>query len=245
MTLSVRAPRAKRNGGKSIYRDIIGPGFGGSTRDARWVDARERAPASAEDAPSPWLQAFNCRHGYSPGASNRGGAMPIDGLFICLARPPTPAAESGSRFFPVTRQAAQMLLRKNREFACRFSLTEVQCFLRGSPLRRRGATPIEKTRPAAKAHLRRRPCHLAGASRTRVPSAADARDARCHSSRRVGARVAVGSMAKFIPFAGSAVAATISFGAMKLVGNSHVEDCYKTALALLPANQRALANAKA
>ena len=45
--------------------------------------------------------------------------------------------------------------------------------------------------------------------------------------------------------AGSAVAATISFGAMKLVGNSHVEDCYKTALALLPADQRALANAKA
>jgi hypothetical protein len=40
------------------------------------------------------------------------------------------------------------------------------------------------------------------------------------------------------------VAATISFGAMKLVGNSHVEDCYKTALALLPADQRALANAK-
>ena len=85
--LSVRAPRASRNGGKSICRDIIGPGFGGSTRDARWVDARERAPASAEDAPSPWLQAFNCRHGYSPGASNRGGALPIDGLFICLCSP--------------------------------------------------------------------------------------------------------------------------------------------------------------
>jgi uncharacterized protein (DUF697 family) len=62
--------------------------------------------------------------------------------------------------------------------------------------------------------------------------------------RRVGARVAVGSMAKFIPFAGSAVAATISFGAMKLVGNAHVDDCYKTALALLPADQRALVNAK-
>ncbi|MEG8025550.1 hypothetical protein QP162_16270 [Sphingomonas aurantiaca] len=61
--------------------------------------------------------------------------------------------------------------------------------------------------------------------------------------RRMGARIAVGSMAKFIPFAGSAVAATISFGAMKLAGNSHVDDCYKTALALLPADQRALANA--
>jgi len=61
--------------------------------------------------------------------------------------------------------------------------------------------------------------------------------------RRVGARVAAGSLAKYVPFVGSAFAATISFGAMKLVGNSHVDDCYKTALALLPADQRALANA--
>ena len=63
--------------------------------------------------------------------------------------------------------------------------------------------------------------------------------------RRIGARVAAGSVAKFIPFAGSAVAATISFGAMKLIGNAHVEDCYKTALALLPAEERALVNAPA
>ncbi len=58
--------------------------------------------------------------------------------------------------------------------------------------------------------------------------------------RRVGVRMATASMAKFVPFAGSAVAATISFGAMKLIGNAHVEDCYKTALALLPADQKAL-----
>jgi len=32
------------------------------------------------------------------------------------------------------------------------------------------------------------------------------------------------------------VAAGISFGAMKLVGNAHSEDCYKTARALLPAS---------
>jgi uncharacterized protein (DUF697 family) len=54
--------------------------------------------------------------------------------------------------------------------------------------------------------------------------------------RRVGARVAAGSVAKFVPFIGSAVAAGISFGAMKLVGNAHIEDCYKTARALLPAS---------
>jgi uncharacterized protein (DUF697 family) len=51
--------------------------------------------------------------------------------------------------------------------------------------------------------------------------------------RRIGARLAVGSVAKFVPFAGSAVAASISFGAMKLVGNAHIEDCYKTARALI------------
>ena len=33
---------ASRNGGKSICRDIIGPGFGASGRHARWVETRER-----------------------------------------------------------------------------------------------------------------------------------------------------------------------------------------------------------
>lgn len=51
--------------------------------------------------------------------------------------------------------------------------------------------------------------------------------------RRVGVRVAAASVAKYVPFLGSAVAATISFGAMKLVGNSHIEDCYRTAKALI------------
>lgn len=51
--------------------------------------------------------------------------------------------------------------------------------------------------------------------------------------RRIGMRLAVGSVAKFVPFAGSVVAASISFGAMKLVGNAHIEDCYKTAKALI------------
>jgi uncharacterized protein (DUF697 family) len=51
--------------------------------------------------------------------------------------------------------------------------------------------------------------------------------------RRIGARLAVGSVAKFVPFAGSALAASISFGAMKLVGNAHIEDCYQTARALI------------
>jgi uncharacterized protein (DUF697 family) len=50
--------------------------------------------------------------------------------------------------------------------------------------------------------------------------------------RRMGVRVATGSVAKYVPFIGSAVAATISFGAMKLAGNAHIDDCYATAEAL-------------
>lgn len=51
--------------------------------------------------------------------------------------------------------------------------------------------------------------------------------------RRVGKRVATASVAKYVPFVGSAIAAAIGFGAMKLVGKSHIDDCYRTAKALL------------
>ena len=51
--------------------------------------------------------------------------------------------------------------------------------------------------------------------------------------RRVGKRVATASIAKYVPFVGSGIAATIGFGAMKLVGKSHIDDCYRTAKALL------------
>jgi len=50
--------------------------------------------------------------------------------------------------------------------------------------------------------------------------------------RRMGMRVATASVARYVPLIGSAVAATISFGAMKLAGNAHIEDCYATARAL-------------
>lgn len=53
--------------------------------------------------------------------------------------------------------------------------------------------------------------------------------------QRVGVRVATASVAKYIPILGSVLAAGISFGAMKMVGNSHIEDCYKTAMALIEA----------
>lgn len=51
--------------------------------------------------------------------------------------------------------------------------------------------------------------------------------------RRVGLRVAGASMAKYVPVVGSAIAASIGFGAMKLAGNAHVEDCYRTVRALI------------
>lgn len=51
--------------------------------------------------------------------------------------------------------------------------------------------------------------------------------------RRVAMRVATASVARFVPFAGQALAASLSFGAMKLVGDSHVEDCYRTARSLI------------
>lgn len=44
--------------------------------------------------------------------------------------------------------------------------------------------------------------------------------------KKVGVRVASSSVAKYIPFVGSAISATVSFGAMKWMGNSHVTDCY-------------------
>ena len=47
--------------------------------------------------------------------------------------------------------------------------------------------------------------------------------------KRVGIRVATKSVAKYVPILGQALAASISFGAMKVVGNSHVDDCYEVA----------------
>lgn len=47
--------------------------------------------------------------------------------------------------------------------------------------------------------------------------------------QRLGVRVATKTMAKFVPFIGQALAASISFGAMKMLGNAHVDDCFAVA----------------
>ena len=56
--------------------------------------------------------------------------------------------------------------------------------------------------------------------------------------RRFGVRLATASAAKYVPILGSAVAATISFGAMKLAGNAHIDDCYQTARSLIEASAK-------
>jgi hypothetical protein len=51
--------------------------------------------------------------------------------------------------------------------------------------------------------------------------------------KTVGKRVAVKQVTKFIPFVGQAVAAGISFGAMKHLGNSHINECYEVCKQLI------------
>lgn len=51
--------------------------------------------------------------------------------------------------------------------------------------------------------------------------------------RKIGVRAASASVARYVPVIGSVFAASIGFGAMKLAGNAHIDDCYRTARMLL------------
>ena len=55
---------------------------------------------------------------------------------------------------------------------------------------------------------------------------------------KMGVKVASKSVAKFVPFVGSAVAGGISFSAMTYMGNRHIEECYQIALAALENERR-------
>ncbi len=46
---------------------------------------------------------------------------------------------------------------------------------------------------------------------------------------KLGVRVTTKGIVKFVPLLGQALSATISFGAMKLLGNQHIDDCYEVA----------------
>ncbi len=50
--------------------------------------------------------------------------------------------------------------------------------------------------------------------------------------RTVARRLATSAAAKYVPLAGSAVAATLSFAAIKYIGDVHVDDCVAVAEAL-------------
>jgi uncharacterized protein (DUF697 family) len=48
--------------------------------------------------------------------------------------------------------------------------------------------------------------------------------------QKAGLRVTAGTVSKVVPIVGSALAATLSFTAMKMLGDAHVEECYRLAI---------------
>lgn len=60
--------------------------------------------------------------------------------------------------------------------------------------------------------------------------------------KKVGARVAVKSVAKFIPIVGQLAAAGISFGAMKMLGHSHIDECYQVCKRLIEQKEETFVN---
>ncbi|QLI80348.1 hypothetical protein HZU75_01695 [Chitinibacter fontanus] len=59
--------------------------------------------------------------------------------------------------------------------------------------------------------------------------------------KRVGVRMVSKQAAKFIPILGMVVAATISFGAMRILGNAHIEDCYQVLKRQIEDNEKIVA----
>lgn len=57
--------------------------------------------------------------------------------------------------------------------------------------------------------------------------------------KKIGVRFAVKQVSKFIPFVGQAVSAGISFGAMKYLGNSHIDECYEVCKRVIEMQQSA------
>ena len=55
--------------------------------------------------------------------------------------------------------------------------------------------------------------------------------------KRMGIRITARSVTKYIPFLGQGISASISFGAMKIVTNTHINDCYEVAKDLIEMNK--------
>ncbi|MFD2190279.1 hypothetical protein [Pistricoccus aurantiacus] len=55
--------------------------------------------------------------------------------------------------------------------------------------------------------------------------------------KKMGIRVASKNVVKYIPLIGQVISGTISFGGMKYIGNSHINDCYKIVGQLIEKNE--------
>ena len=65
-------------------------------------------------------------------------------------------------------------------------------------------------------------------------------------ARTVGVRLTAGQAAKYVPLAGQAISAAVGYSAVRYLGEEHLKDCVRVALAaqlLLPAQDVALNNA--
>lgn len=51
--------------------------------------------------------------------------------------------------------------------------------------------------------------------------------------QKIGLRVATKSVVRFVPLLGQALSAGLSFGAMRMLGNAHIDDCYEVARSAL------------
>lgn len=99
-----------------------------------------------------------------------------------------------------------------------------------------GLTPaqIEHLSPARKALVYRAVVAFGGLMVGRVVT----RDLVLKALTTVGMRVTAKTAAKFVPLAGQALSAGLSFGAMKFVGESHIRDCERVAVALMEEHER-------
>ncbi|MGH8699449.1 MAG: hypothetical protein ACREVS_23390, partial [Burkholderiales bacterium] len=96
-----------------------------------------------------------------------------------------------------------------------------------------GLTPdqIERLSPRAKALLYKAIVAFGGAMVGRVIT----RDLILRALATVGMRISTKTAARFVPIAGQAVAAGLSYTAMRFVGTSHIRDCRRVIEALLAA----------
>jgi hypothetical protein len=46
---------------------------------------------------------------------------------------------------------------------------------------------------------------------------------------KMGVKVTTKGVVKFVPLFGQALSASLSFGAMRVLGNRHIDDCYEVA----------------